>query len=104
MAVRRREADRDGTGRHETGRHEAGRAGRPGGPVSHPAVAAFGLVMLVPLAVGLLRGSVGVFDAALRAVILLFALAAVDRIVVPLVAVLVGRPPSEGDDPVAPAT
>jgi hypothetical protein len=61
-------------------------------PVRHRGLALVGLVLLVPLAVGLLRDSLTPETAGIRAAILLAALMVVDRVALPIAQMLVGDP------------
>jgi hypothetical protein len=61
-------------------------------PVRHRALAIIGLVLLVPLGIGLLRDSLTLETAGMRAGILLVALAVIDRVGVPIVKMIVGDP------------
>jgi hypothetical protein len=66
-------------------------------PLRNRALAAIGLVGLVPLALGLLRGTLTVDAAGFRAAVLLAVLALVERFVLPFRALLVGpRRPDDG--------
>ena len=64
-------------------------------PVRHRVVALIGLVLLIPIGVGLLRDSLTLETAGIRAGILLVVLAVIDRVVVPIVKVIVGDPRPE---------
>jgi hypothetical protein len=59
-------------------------------------LALFGLVMMLPIGLGLLRGDLGVDQAGMRTAVLLVVLAIVDRVVVPIVRDLVGPPARAG--------
>lgn len=65
-------------------------------PLRNRALAAIGLVGLVPLALGLLRGTLTVDAAGFRAAVLLAVLGLVERLVLPFRALLVG--PRQPDD------
>ncbi len=68
-------------------------------------MALFGLVMMLPVGVGLLRGDLSLDEAGIRVAVLLVVLAVVDRVVVPVARGLVGTPANrrptgdEGDGP-----
>jgi hypothetical protein len=65
-------------------------------PVRHRALAIIGLVLLVPLGVGLLRDSLTLEVAGMRAALLLGVLAVIDRVGVPIVKMIVGDPKVDG--------
>lgn len=56
-----------------------------------PWLAVLGLLAVVVVALGMLRGTLGVGDAALRLGVALLALVAVERIAVPLAGLLIGQ-------------
>lgn len=56
-----------------------------------PWLAALGLLAVVVVALGMVRGTLGVADAAVRLGVALLALVAVERIALPLAGVLVGQ-------------
>ncbi|MDP3714493.1 MAG: hypothetical protein Q8R60_18670 [Mycobacteriales bacterium] len=56
-----------------------------------PWLAALGLLAVVVVSLGLVRGTLGVGDAALRLGAAVLALVAVERLVLPLAALLVGQ-------------
>lgn len=66
-------------------------------PLSNRALAAIGLLGLLPLALGLVRGTLTLEAAGLRAAVLLAVLAVVERLVLPFGALLV-EPRRRGDD------
>lgn len=68
-------------------------------PVRHRALAIIGLVLLVPLGIGLLRDSLTLETAGTRAAILLVVLAVIDRVGVPIIKMIVGDP--KVDEPTA---
>lgn len=59
--------------------------------VRSPWLAVLGLLAVVVVALGLVRGTLGVGDAALRLGAAVLALVAVERLVLPLAALLVGQ-------------
>ncbi|MCU0271820.1 MAG: hypothetical protein MUE34_01165 [Acidimicrobiales bacterium] len=59
-------------------------------------LALFGLVMMLPIGLGLVRGDLGLDQAGMRTAVLLVVLAIVDRVVVPIVRTLVGPPARAG--------
>lgn len=59
-------------------------------PVRTPALAIIGLILLVPLVIAMMQGSIAIDAAAMRAAILLVVLAVVDRVVLPLARLLIG--------------
>jgi hypothetical protein len=59
--------------------------------VRSPWLAVVGLLVVAVVALGLLRGSLGVTDAALRLAVAVAALVAVERLLLPLAAALVGQ-------------
>lgn len=77
-------------------------------PVKTRLLAIFGLVMMLPIGLGLVRGDLGLDQAGVRTAVLLFVLAIADRVVVPLVRELVGPPANaqfaEDDTAEKPAT
>lgn len=54
-------------------------------PISEPTLALFGLVAMIPIGLAVVRGSLPVDQAALRAVIVLVVLAVIERAVVPFI-------------------
>lgn len=56
-----------------------------------PWLAVLGLVAVVVVALGMIRGTLGVGDASLRLGVALLALVAVERIALPLAGLLVGQ-------------
>jgi hypothetical protein len=56
-----------------------------------PWLAVVGLVAVVVVALGMLRGTLGVADASLRLGVALLALVAIERIALPLAGLLVGQ-------------
>lgn len=56
-----------------------------------PWLAAVGLVAVVVVSLGMLRGTLGVDDAALRLVVAVVALVAVERVALPLAGLLIGQ-------------
>jgi hypothetical protein len=67
-------------------------------PVKTKGVALLGLVCMVPIALGLMRSTLTLDEAAQRAIVLLVVLAVVDRLVVPLAASLLGPPKRREED------
>lgn len=67
-------------------------------PVRHWPTALVGLVLLIPLGLGLVRGSLSIEDAAYRALVMIVVLGVCDHIVVPLASLLVGPPRPEDDE------
>jgi hypothetical protein len=61
-------------------------------------LALFGLVMMLPIGLGLVRGDLGIDQAGMRTAVLLVVLAIVDRVVVPIVRTLVGPPARNASD------
>lgn len=61
-------------------------------------LALFGLVMMLPIGLGLVRGDLGIDEAGMRTAVLLVVLAIVDRVVVPIVRTLVGPPARTASD------
>ena len=60
--------------------------------MKHRAVALIGLVLLVPIALGLVRGSISLEEAGIRALVLIVGLSLVERLVLPLAKLAVGDP------------
>lgn len=73
-------------------------------PVRTRWLALFGLAGMVPLAMGMVNGTLAIDVAATRAAVMLVMLALVDRLVVPLVAALIAPPQRRAVDRGAPAT
>jgi hypothetical protein len=72
-------------------------------PVKHRAVAAVGLLGLVPIGLGLLRGTLGIETAAVRAVVLLAVLMVLEAVVLPIVQSALGPPRRRDADRADPA-
>jgi hypothetical protein len=64
-------------------------------PVKNRAVALVGLLLLIPLGVGLVRDSLTLETAGIRAAILLVILTVIDRVLVPIVVMIIGEPRPE---------
>ena len=61
-------------------------------PLKHRFVATLGLVAMVPIGLGLVRGTLEIETAAVRAVVLLAVLVAVETVVLPIVQSALGPP------------
>ena len=61
-------------------------------PVRHRAVALIGLLLMIPLGLGLVRNSLTLETAGIRAGILLVILTVIDRVLVPIVVMMIGDP------------
>ncbi len=62
-------------------------------PVRTPALAIIGLILLIPLVIAMMQGSIAIDAAATRAAILLVVLAVIDRVVLPVARLLIGDRP-----------